>query len=282
MLDREVFAVPRRTLLVAALVVPAVTLGLWEYVRHQLLDPVLPTGWGNLASALVVALSVFGFVKAFSGLLTAQMHETAAMREQAAVLQERQRIAHDMHDRVAQALYFLEVKFDHVSQLMEKADWQQAETELRALRRHLRAAAAEVASVVKDLKQAEADAPLPQQLRQLAHRLPKLSKADIQVALEGEFAVAPALVQQIVSIVHEALTNADKHANAQVIRIVGVNNPDRITITVSDDGCGFDRHAPTTGHGLAIMAERAQLIGGRLHIESAAGAGTTVTLEVMR
>lgn len=272
----------RRALQAFALLVPAVALGLWEIVRHSLLDPVLPTGWGNLVSALIVALTTFGFIQAFANLLTDQIRETAAFREQAAVMHERQRIARDMHDRVAQALFYLDVKLAEIERLQKEGDLSEAVTAMVPLREHVRDTADEVRSVIANLKHVDAMEPFPELVHRLAAAFPQQSEAVVTVTMTGEFAVPAAVCKQMAAIMQEALTNADKHATASSILVHADGGRDRLALTVSDDGCGFDPFQEARGHGLAIMAERAVLAGGHLRVESKIGSGTTIALEVQR
>ena len=84
----------------------------------------------------------------------------------------------------------------------------------------------------------------------------------------------------------EALTNVAKHAQARHVDIIVTNNPGSISVTVIDDGIGFDsasmdRPATKTGWGMISMRERGQAVGGTLTIESALGKGTRVIVIVL-
>jgi signal transduction histidine kinase len=78
-------------------------------------------------------------------------------------------------------------------------------------------------------------------------------------------------------IVQEALTNAAKHGGATRASVAVVEDDDKLSLTVSDDGAGFDPGAVTAGFGLAGMRERAELLGGDLSVRSAPGQGTTIS-----
>ena len=82
-------------------------------------------------------------------------------------------------------------------------------------------------------------------------------------------------------IVQEALANVIKHANASRVSILVTRKPHSVSAVVEDDGRGFDKDALGDGVlGLVGMRERVGLVGGRLRIESATGAGTTIAVEV--
>ena len=87
-------------------------------------------------------------------------------------------------------------------------------------------------------------------------------------------------------ISQEALTNVLKHAKAATVHLTFAVDADSVTLTIADDGCGFDaqsrlRHA-SQGLGLLIMQERLRAVAGSLRIESRPGAGTRVLATVRR
>ena len=105
-----------------AVLLPTFSIGLFEFLRHQLLEPVLPEwlsdGWlGNVAGVFVVAAIVYVFVRFFGDVLQESAVEVAQAREEAAVAVERQRIAREMHDSIAQTLFYLTVKLREVDDL---------------------------------------------------------------------------------------------------------------------------------------------------------------------
>jgi signal transduction histidine kinase len=97
---------------------------------------------------------------------------------------------------------------------------------------------------------------------QIRHRLP----SEIETALYR--------------IVQESLTNVVKHAQATAVSIVLSRKPGAVTALIEDDGRGFNHDGSSAGLGLLGMGERLTLLGGRLTIESRAGAGTTIVAEV--
>jgi signal transduction histidine kinase len=92
---------------------------------------------------------------------------------------------------------------------------------------------------------------------------------------------APEVEYNLLRILREAVNNAVKHSGADTISVTLHNMPDALTLTIRDDGSGFDRdHAgPGPGHyGLIGMKERASQIGATLEVESQPGAGTTISV----
>jgi signal transduction histidine kinase len=113
--------------------------------------------------------------------------------------------------------------------------------------------------------------------------LDRTRRAGLEV--EAELAVATdrlggELETGVYRIVQEALTNAGKHGEAVSVRVRVIEDDGNVTITVRDDGRGFDPSAATTGFGLAGMRERVELLGGELSLTSAPDQGTTVAVTI--
>jgi signal transduction histidine kinase len=100
------------------------------------------------------------------------------------------------------------------------------------------------------------------------------------VGFEGE-RISPAVETALYRIAQEALTNVVRHSHAHTVGILLERRKDRVILFVEDDGIGFDPESNGNGNlGLVGMRERAELLGGTLAIESIAGKGTTIKVEV--
>jgi signal transduction histidine kinase len=107
--------------------------------------------------------------------------------------------------------------------------------------------------------------------------------ADVQLRSDGDRAehrLDPELETGVYRIVQESLTNAVKHGQAGRASVEVLEREEQITVTVRDDGAGFDPVAGTAGFGLTGMRERAELLGGELSVGSAPNQGTTVTVSL--
>lgn len=140
-----------------AVLLPALFVMAFEFIRHQWLGSMLPFwlghGWqGNLMGSLVVAGTVYGFVYLFARRIQRSAAETARAREEAAVIVERQRIAREMHDRVAQTLFYLTVKLREVDGSLPPEGAEAAREELREAQSNLKETYGQVREVVADLK----------------------------------------------------------------------------------------------------------------------------------
>jgi signal transduction histidine kinase len=199
------------------------------------------------------------------------------------VIEERNRLARELHDAMTQNLFSLSLTAEAAGGLI-RTDPGRAEAEIDRVRQLARETQAELRSLVFELRppRLEADglvATVGKDLDVLgrAHGL----KVDLQ--LHGRLELASTVEMELYRIVQEALNNAVRHAGAESIT-VGVDADDgTVTITVRDDGVGFDPAARAIRErrlGLTSMRERAESLGGEFIVETAPGAGTTVRVEV--
>ncbi len=201
--------------------------------------------------------------------------------EETAVLGERERLAEELHDNLAQTLSFLNMKCDRLQELITVGAAADAERELAQMRGATTRAYGQVRAALTGLQ-----APLPEagsfasQLASCVEEIQTATGLPIELTALDETAFAlPALAQQqALHIVREALLNVWRHAAAQGARVCVERNNGETVFTVTDDGRGFDPGGvDETGHlGLAIMRERAERSGGSLTVVSAPGAGTRI------
>jgi signal transduction histidine kinase len=204
----------------------------------------------------------------------------------AAALEERQRIAANMHDGLAQTLSLLGLKVDQASESLVRGDRPQAPQIMEQMSDVVDQASKEVRLSISSLQ---------------ANVQPRRSIQDLLGALVDEFSVghdevalsrtcnepAPLFLpanerEQLEPVVREALSNAYRHAHAVHIHVLLERDDDLVRILVEDDGQGFE-DAPSpegqAGHfGLRIMRARAARMGGKLQVDSALGQGTRVCL----
>jgi signal transduction histidine kinase len=120
-------------------------------------------------------------------------------------------------------------------------------------------------------------------IRSLAQSAAERGRLALELQMpEDAGELTPAVEQAIYRIAEEALDNAARHANAHSLLLCLERDRARLTLTVTDDGQGFDTTAPAPeGHyGLQGMRERAEMVGGDLTIESQPGKGTSIRLQV--
>jgi len=203
------------------------------------------------------------------------------------VVEERNRLARDLHDAVNQTLFSVALTADAAALLVD-SEPKRAKDQLQTVRELARGAMDELRSVIFELRPADvASDGFAETLRKHVDVLRRIYEVDIELELEGAWPFSPlaereVLEREIFRIVQEAIGNALKHSGAERVSVRLATPDHRVLVAVADDGSGFDPAGPQAQRhlGLVSMRERAESIGGDLRIESAPGAGTTVSLEV--
>ncbi|MBA9004462.1 GAF domain-containing sensor histidine kinase [Thermomonospora cellulosilytica] len=223
-------------------------------------------------------------------LRNAQEREHSAERfaERAVEVQEaeRARLVRDIHDGIAQRLASLGFHLSACDQALACGAVDEAHDQLVLARELCELAAAETRAAIGGLRPPVLDdlgltAALATLAREAGSRRPEL---DVTVTVSGELEDAlPDHVQTaLYRIAQEAVANCLRHARATGVHLLLEHDADRVRLRVSDDGAGFsiqDVFAPgrrPDSYGLRGMAERAELLGGRVHVSSRPGGGTTV------
>jgi signal transduction histidine kinase len=204
--------------------------------------------------------------------------QIATLNREAGATAEREHLARELHDTIAQDLTGLVM-------LAQRARRELGDSEtLRMIEENARATLAETRALVA------ASAALGDESTDLAsalHRLAERFSRETGVAVTCEVAVGLALDREtevvVLRCVQEALGNARKHARASRISIA-VTTPDgdahRVRVAITDDGIGFDPDSARDGFGLSGMTDRLALVHGTLTVRSAPGTGTTLVAEL--
>jgi signal transduction histidine kinase len=202
-----------------------------------------------------------------------------------AVSEERLRIAHEMHDGLAQVLAYVNTKAQVVREHLKKERIEEATKHLDQLAAAAREIYADVRESIIGLRSAATPGnTMADSLRDYVDTWEAQSGIVCRLHLESDMRLPTGAELQVMRIVQEALANVRKHSRAQHadVRVEQVDS--RIRITVEDDGVGF---SPTElgrsefpRFGLSTMRERAESVGGLFQLDSTPGTGTRVTLEV--
>jgi signal transduction histidine kinase len=200
------------------------------------------------------------------------------------IAEERNRLARELHDSVTQKMFSVVLSAESAATLVER-DGVEARAELERLQMLAREAMDELRTLVFELRPPAVETEgLATALRKHVDVLRRAYRREIGLELIGTPSAAPQVERDVLRIAQEALQNALRHADAQHVELRLDARGGRLVLRVTDDGVGFDPAAPELRSrrlGLTSMEERAEAIGGRLSIESAPGAGTTVRLEVV-
>ncbi|WP_340686606.1 sensor histidine kinase [Amycolatopsis coloradensis] len=213
--------------------------------------------------------------------LEASQAEVARLSREAGTAAERERMAREIHDTLAQG-------FTSIVTLAQAIE-SEMDTDPTAARRHLELAArtarenlAEArAMVAAQGPSALAAASLEEALRRQVERLTEETGIEASVDVDGPLPALP-MATEVVLLrgAQEALSNIRKHSHATAVSLRLSVVDGQVRLTVTDDGTGFDPAAPTGGFGLAGMRARTDQVGGIVTLESEPGAGTTLELEV--
>jgi len=212
--------------------------------------------------------------------------ENARLRvqaEQAAILQERSRLARDLHDSVTQLLYSLTLLVEAGRRLARSGDWARVDEALARLSQISQQAFKEMRLLVYELRPlALRRAGLVRALQQRLDTVERRAGIEATLTVDGNVELPARLEEELYHIAQEALNNALKHAAATTITVYILADERRIALEIRDDGKGLDLSTAggEGGIGLSSMHERAEKLGGALTITSVPGQGTTVSVTV--
>lgn len=206
-----------------------------------------------------------------------------AQAERVATLEERRRVAAEMHDGLGQTLSYLGLMTDQVVEFLSDGQDDAALERLHKTRETIGKATSDVRRAINKLMDEtpvskDLGTRLHDTLDEIAsqHDLESVWRSDADSAPD----CSPQIAEQVYNITREALVNAARHAHAKQISVQVGRSDGNYFVTVEDDGNGFDTSQPApSGHfGLQIMQARAKHIGGTVELQSTPGRGTRITL----
>ena len=208
----------------------------------------------------------------------------AALEREAAVAEERGMLARELHDSIAQSLAFLKIQAQLLRDAIAKNNVAARERSMAELDVGVRECYADVRELLVHFRTRTSAEDIEAALRTTLSKFEHQTGIATQLTMQGHgLPLAPDVQVQALHIVQEALSNVRKHAQASRVQLRAFRHP-HWRIEVQDDGVGFVPTDPVPDDslhvGLGIMRERALGIGARVHLQSAPGHGTTVTLEL--
>ncbi len=276
----------RRAVVGNIALVLAISLGLW-FSNGQ--------SWGALAQASIIESISFAFSLALGFWISAistRSHERQLLVDElreaqsslevlgrdAGAASERERLAREIHDTIAQDLTGLVMLTQRARRELDGGRVSAAGAQLELIEESARSALAETRALVASTGPVGlSTGGIADALERLAERFSRETSVTVGV----EVAELPALERDtevvLLRVAQEGLANVRKHAGAESAVIELAADDSIVTLTVRDDGSGFDAKSPTPGFGLGGMRDRLALVGGALTISSAPGAGTELT-----
>ena len=210
--------------------------------------------------------------------------ENARLRDRVralAVVEERERIGQDLHDGVIGRIYAVALSLDDLDQIMASRPDEAVERVDRAIDA-LHGAIGEIRSFIFGLRPGSEEGGLTAALETLADELRSATGVRVVVHASHPPVVRDEIANELLKVAREALSNVARHANATSATVTLTTTELELRLEVTDDGQGFDPAAPiASGHrGLENMQRRAERLGGRLAVVSAAGSGTRIILSL--
>lgn len=248
------------------LIIPTLTIGLWEYIRHEYLLPYISMELGNWLSPLIVLLVTLTLLLRLFSLMEHLQEELNSAREARTILEERERLARELHDGIAQSLFLLSVKMHK----LEKDKQGEPDHSYRELRDTVRRVHEDVRQAISNLRYASTDVlPWTQVVRDMIRDLQK--ETGLDVSFKWDFPEEMLSAKEKVELsacVREALMNVRKHANARHVKVEFCKMPSGWIVTVEDDGREFPDKpfADPVHYGLRMIRERADEMGWNFSI----------------
>lgn len=252
----------------------------------------LTTGILVLASQHPFAASQQAFLQVAGGMIALIIRNSQlyGQLESQAVLEERNRLAREFHDGLAQGLGFLNFKMQQVERLLVRDQWEAAREALVEMREGTQDLYTEVRHTIQDLRWIPEDGQrLSERLGQYVLGFGDRTGLDVRLEVKGEPDLSPQDEVHLFRIVQEALTNVHKHAQAQHVWVRLWPGPESTILEIEDDGTGMTWEASSQvtppsddpdHFGLRIMRERAEAMGGQLSLRSMPNQGTQLRVTV--
>jgi len=252
--------------------------GIWNETGAQIAFYVRPPFYRRLWFLLLV----LGLAAAVAFLLY-RLRVRRLQSQFQAVLAERNRVAREIHDTLAQSFVGVSVQLELTSQLLAHSQTDAASRQIDQTRAYVREGLAEARRSIWNLRAITAQNSLPTRLAHLAEQWNQ-KKLSTRLNITGTYRpLAQPFEDEIFRIAQESLANAARHANATQVSADLRYDATRLVLSISDNGSGFqltEGLLSANGHfGIQGMRERAAQIRAQLAIESSPGNGTTVILE---
>ncbi|WP_322924277.1 sensor histidine kinase [Paenibacillus campi] len=210
--------------------------------------------------------------------------DNAQLAEQArvsAIIEERQRLARELHDAVSQQLFAISMTATAVGRTFDK-DPDRAKRQVQLIEEMSSVAQSEMRALLLHLRPVYLEGKqLYEGISELVHELKAKIPMDIVLEMDKEIRLVKGVENHLFRIVQEALSNTLRHAKASRMEIRIVQRGDALRVTLRDDGVGFELDdTKQTSYGLSTMRERINEVGGTIQYITAPGKGTRIEIVV--
>ncbi len=250
--------------------------GIWNDTGAALAFVIQPPFYRTLWFSVLGVLLFGGIVFAIYRI------RVRALRSQFdAILAERNRIAREIHDTLAQGFVGVSVQLELTAHLLSQSHVTEASQQVNRTRELVREGLADARRSIWDLRGMGEHITLPARLKNLVEQT-AASNLKIDIKIGGAYrATSPSLENEVFRIAQEALANVVRHSGATHASLELRYHPNELMLTVTDNGIGFhaaDKTASEGHFGIQGMRERSDQVGGTLNVDSLPEGGTTVTL----
>lgn len=272
------------------IVSPTVFVAVAETIRYLFLRRLLSPGDVSLVAVLITFVGAVIFSTYVFSEVERLEQQRRAFKDAMMALRERERLAREMHDGLAQNLAAINLKVHRAQRLLETERWEAIADELTEIQSAVHLSYGEVRQSLYDLKASKGVVGVDregfwQTLLRQAQDFSEHTGIPTRIdPLPDQQEPWNELVSvEILRIIQESLANVRKHSEATAVKIDAVWHKGAVLLCIRDDGRGFEPSgAARLRHhfGLSVMKERAESVGGRLSIDSSPGRGTTVSIEI--
>lgn len=212
-----------------------------------------------------------------------QLRNLLQARQKLATLEERNRLARDLHDSVKQQIFAVVMQIG-ATKILLKRDVNAAEVRLNEAEKLVKQAQQELTSLIRELRPAALEGKgLVAALRELTTDWAQQTDIVANLRVEGTQTLSLAVEEALFRIAQEALSNVARHSKATLVQMLLTTSDDTVTLSVIDNGQGFDTTGQgSPGVGLLSMRERMKTLGGDVQMESSPGKGTHVVAHCPR
>lgn len=245
------------------LFIPTITVGIWEYVRHQFLLPYISMDLGNWLTPVLVYLVSVTLLNRLFHMLEKIQQELQAERAAKVALEAREHLAKELHDGIAQSVFLLSVKVDRLEFTSDQAKYDQ---DIFQIRKTVHEVNRYARQAIANLRYAAASETMVPQRETLDKKVKQIAE-EVLVPIEVEWSIPDELLSpkekvELLASIREAVVNIQKHAQATRGWIKGerLASHSGWIVVIKDNGIGFkeDPYQLKDSYGLLILQERAK------------------------
>jgi NarL family two-component system sensor histidine kinase LiaS len=213
--------------------------------------------------------------------LIEELKSTQDKLRELAVLEERNRLARDLHDSVKQQVFAISMQLSAARTALSETD--KAHASVVEAERLAQQASAELTTLIHELRPPSLERKsLTDAVREHVNEWTRQNKIETEINMDGEISASLNVEQALFRVLQEALANVARHSKANKVMVTLISDNGDVQLIIEDNGVGYDADRITKGVGLDSMMERLAAVNGELQVSSRQAQGTRVTATVGR